>query len=697
MVDLLNIILSSLQLNICLCIAAVHQGINQFLVKSFCLSIFARILAIVCRVRVYSCMEFIKSFNLLFILFISLGFTKTPIEKQQKAEEVLAGFESRVESLFRLESKKPLKRAKKNPPLKPGRGNYTRGYSYSIAGFAARCFYLGEMLDEANAALVENAQHYLDNPKDIHDRDSFHWHAEIILRFIEEYGSNGVKKKGFLTKKTEEIILEPIWLYVKKVSTRQKAEFKKSQTWHIYESENHHGMIFTTCWHFSKLAKDHPKYKKLKYDDGAIAQVHFQAWNEYFFVYCLERARKGGFVEMMSDGYNSTLMKGIYNFYDFGNAKVKRAAGNLLDLYFSYWAQEQINGVQGGGRSRIYFYNGMKQNRHSGSAALAYFYFGIGKISRVSGHDVGAAFSSYRPPAVVVDIALDHSGRGHYEVRQRPRGLATEVGMHPYKMNVKKGGIIRYSYCDPSFILGTTMVESRPDKDWAKISSQNRWQGVIFADDNDARIIPIVRPRDNRVALNAQWSVQKKGCLITQKLRGQKGGAEMIVWISKAGLSIKPQEAGIIFIEAKEAYASIRIVKGGYKLTEDLDKGIGGDGSSQKSPPAYSMILKDQFSPIILEVIAKSDVKSFNEFKAKTKACSLKVHKNFVEYKSIYGDTLKIFTDYSQVPFINGKALSFETGAAFSSPFLNSEWNSGKVKIQKGKMFKILDFNSQSK
>jgi hypothetical protein len=28
--------------------------------------------------------------------------------------------------------------------------------------------------------LVENAQHYLDNPKDINDRDSFHWHAEMV-------------------------------------------------------------------------------------------------------------------------------------------------------------------------------------------------------------------------------------------------------------------------------------------------------------------------------------------------------------------------------------------------------------------------------------------------------------------------------------------------------------------------------------
>ena len=38
------------------------------------------------------------------------------------------------------------------------------------------------------AALAENAQHYLDNPKDINDRDSFHWHAEMTasIQRLEE-------------------------------------------------------------------------------------------------------------------------------------------------------------------------------------------------------------------------------------------------------------------------------------------------------------------------------------------------------------------------------------------------------------------------------------------------------------------------------------------------------------------------------
>ena len=104
----------------------------------------------------------------------------------EELNAIREGFEDRVDVMFRAELGKPLVRAKKRPPLGPGRGNYVRHYSFSICEFAARCFYLNEQVEEANAALVENAQHYLDHPKDINDRDSFHWHIEMVFRLVEQ-------------------------------------------------------------------------------------------------------------------------------------------------------------------------------------------------------------------------------------------------------------------------------------------------------------------------------------------------------------------------------------------------------------------------------------------------------------------------------------------------------------------------------
>ena len=61
------------------------------------------------------------------------------VKKNLTPEAVVAGFEQRVDAMFRAESGKPLVRAKKQKPLDPGRGNYVRAYSYSMVGFAARC------------------------------------------------------------------------------------------------------------------------------------------------------------------------------------------------------------------------------------------------------------------------------------------------------------------------------------------------------------------------------------------------------------------------------------------------------------------------------------------------------------------------------------------------------------------------------
>jgi len=617
-------------------------------------------------------------------------------------EAVVAGFDQRADAVFRAEAGKPLVRAKKNPPLGPGRGNYVRGYSYSIVAFAAKCLYLNEMLDEANAALVENAQYYLDNPLTIVDRDSFHWHAEIVLRLLELYGPNGSRHAGRITQATEAKVLEPMWIYTKKCSWLGKADYQTTQTWNVYSSENHHAMDFTCHWHFSKYAKDRPEYKDRKCDDGATLAEHYHAWNDYIVEYCRERAKRGLCVEMRSDGYNATLIKGFYNFYDFGDQRLKNAAGMFLDMYFAYWAEEQIMGHMGGGASRLKGNNAFIQSRNHGNAVLAWLYFAIGKQPELNGHDVGALLSGYRPPAVVADIARDTEGRGRYEIRQRVQGLGYQghtfprmdrPDQKPNQFRTDGGGILRYSYCDPAFILGTPMTEARPTSDWVAISSQNRWQGVIFAGEGDPRIVPVPRPEDNRVAFNQFWSVQSKGSLITQKLKQSKGAAEMMVWISKTGLSQPVAEDNVVFVEAPGAYAAIRVAQGSFKLEERVFKGTKEEGTSFATPPGHILTPANEYAPVILEVMAKSDVKSFADFKAKVKACPLNMDGPVLHYRSIYGDKMTLDTSYQKTPTINGEPVNYAPKKVFDSPFLNADYNSGIVTISKGDRRVTLDFN----
>ncbi len=596
-------------------------------------------------------------------------------------EQVVAGFEQRVDAVFRAESGKPLVRAR----ISLGRAS-SREYSKSLMAFAARCFFLNEMIDEANAALAENARYYLDNPKDIFNKDAFHWHSDVLLRLLEMYGTNGTAKPGLITAETEALAFKPIWLHVKKLSAVKMAD--PSKVWHVYESENHHVQMFTTYWHFSKLAKDRPEYMKLKYDDGHTAAEHYRAWSDYFPAYCLERARKSVFIEMQSK-YNDTMLRPLFSFYDFGEPRVKRAAGLFLDLCWAYWAQEQIDGHVSGGGSRNKKYAAF--NRYSDRG---WFFLGIGTPPEaISGHHVNFVLTSYRPPAVVADIALDIKGRSRYEIRQRAQGLGTGRPSAGYSMRTDGGGLLRYSYCDPAFIIGTAMTLARPTELWAAISTEGRCHGATLAGPEVARIVPAIRPSDNSRCFNAHWSVQSKGSLISQKLKYHQDGAESIVWLSKAGLGEPVEEDGVIFAEAHGAYAAVRVARGGYTFGDqasyaDMWKGY--------LPPeeGWLLVAKDDYAPVIVEVMAKTDIESFDAFKAKVKACRLGFDGPLLEYTSIYGDRLTLDTSLQKIPAINGEPVDFAPGKVFDSPFLNADYDSGIVTISKGAQNLELDFNT---
>lgn len=281
----------------------------------------------------------------------------------------------------------------------------------------------------------------------------------------------------------------------------------------------------------------------------------------------------------------------------------------FLDLYFAYWPEEQIGGHMGGGASRLMGNNAYRHIRDHGNAVFAWNYFGIGKQAGLNGHDVAALTSSYRPPVVVVDIVTDAKGRGCYEIRQRAQGLVVDRGSSfpvataaepPTKFRLDEGGILRYSYCDPACILGTPMVPAKRDQEWAGISSQARWQGVIFEGPGDPRIVPVPRPSNNSIASNAFWSVQSKGCLITQKLKSSKGAAEMMVWTSQKGLPAPVEEKGIVFVEAPGAYAAIRPGYGKYTLSDKALTYTKETGGKVDTPPGWILCPEDEFAPVIL-------------------------------------------------------------------------------------------------
>ncbi len=620
--------------------------------------------------------------------------------------EIKESFEERRDYAFESLRGIPLSIADLREPLGEGRPLYTRHYSFSILNFTMRAMWNNEQLDVANQALYDHSVFYLENPDERNDRDNLHWVTNTLSRLLEFFGSNGSRSPGRVTSQTEDKIFELMVTYM-----RDNAYFADTQrdTWDIgiWEkwildpsipvpptSENHHLMKFATIWHFSKFLKNHPAYKDELYD-GHAAKEYYDAWTTFAEVYFLERSRKSLFVEMANGFYGPRTLEGIYNFYDFGEGDLQVLAGYMLDLYWASWAQEQIDGVRGGGKARIYQSGGDRIGWDS-ITRLAWYYLETGSYVAPVQEMMTVVTSNYRLPLVVMDIALEVEGRGVYEVKERRAGLETAWGSFGFEMLQDYGGILRYSYCTPAFVMGLPLLESRPFQDWAIMSAQNRWQGVIFTGHQDARIVPQFRGQDHSRADNALWGVQKLGSMLVQRLPDAytrfipNAPSDdipithgMRVWFSENGLQNRIEEDNWVFVESSSAFAAVRPAQGSYEWydSEDSNKGSW-------------MALHDWNTPVIIEVAEKKGFASYESFRDAVKALPVQWENNALIYTGLSGNSLKLYTDHSQSPEINGETINLAPDKVFESPFLNADWDAGIISIGKGTRAYVLDFNN---
>jgi hypothetical protein len=313
---------------------------------------------------------------------------------------------------------------------------------------------------------------------------------------------------------------------------------------------------------------------------------------------------------------------------------------------------------------------------------MAWYYLGIAQPTTLARNLMTLVASNYRMPLIAMDLALDPQGRGEYEIKQRRLGLAIDsFHMNPdYRLRQDKGGLLRYSYCTPDFILGAAHFEARKWQDWTLISSQNRWHGVVFAENEDARIYPQCSLNNTYRSYNQHWSVQNKGCMITQKLPEGYAweGNPMRVFFSKAGLTDMIERNGWVFVASEGAFAAVKCVSKGYTWDADAD--------------GQWLMCEDELTPIIMQVARKNDFADYKQFQEKILSLPIHFDGKLLKYKSIYNDDFVFHSDYSKLASVNGKTIEIHPSMVFDSPFVKSVWNSGVIEIAKGKRMLKLDF-----
>jgi hypothetical protein len=229
--------------------------------------------------------------------------------------------------------------------------------------------------------------------------------------------------------------------------------------------------------------------------------------------------------------------------------------------------------------------------------------------------------------------------------------------------------------------MGSLMFEKRSYEDWAAISTQNRWQGVIFGADANARIFPRCVGLNNGKTYNQYWSVQNKGTVITQKIESplSKQTGDMRVYFSGGSAMTITEENGWIFARTSNAFAAVRPAWGTYTWDD-----------------ANWITFSDDMAPVIMEVWPSGDFDGvFTIFRYAVFDQTINVDAGGVlTYTGLKdGGDLTFYTQSADLPKINGTAIDIAPNHTYQSPFLNANWNSSQITIQKDDRTLELDFD----
>lgn len=580
-------------------------------------------------------------------------------------------------------------RIRQAPPGPTHSGVISRAFTASKATCALGLLHENVNLEEANQHILDIVEYYATHPEDTSFKhDSNAWSGSLFVRLVRLFGTQGELAAGRLSEEAEKALLGLMWEWANVHSQVAKTQFDQSVEWRIHESENHDAQRYMPMWGFALIFKEHPDYRNRRYSDGYTPAEHYAAWTDYFKDYLTERARRGLFIEIATNFYSIHTLKGIYDFVDFSPDPILRERGRmLLDLFWATWAEEQIDGIRGGSKARLYQGPCSEQVANDYMRTLGWYYFRIGQSVWVPWDviNVGyagfmcAATSQYRPHPIVHSIAVERP-IPVYEIRQRRMGLAKD-GFYrnpDYRLPTDFGGILRYSYVTPEFIMGTPMMEARPSEDWTLISSQNRWQGVIFSGHPHARIFPQALST-SRPTYNDQWSVQAKGALLAQKLKTATNTQGMRIWVASV-LPNRVERDGWIFVEAEGAYAGIYVLHGGYHWA---------NGNASNSNWIH---LNERYSPMVFQVARKVDFDSFEAFQEQLIKRTPASNDFGVIFTSLEGDTLELDPQQRALPRINGDPIDLAPPFTFQSPHLNNRWPEARIHLSNGTESVLLDF-----
>lgn len=614
----------------------------------------------------------------------------------------------------------------------------------------------------ANVDLVEANRLLADKLRLSSDKDEDTWDLFLTPAYCRIYYwfSNRVGKlPGRMTPETETLLLRTLW---ERTAVKNDIFWARQSTWYLDGSENHDLNAKVCNLVTSRIFMNEPEYRDRIYPDygfgggyhyghagyygagidpesrhgGGRANLadggsynaadHYEAWRKYLRQYFRERLERGFFLEYGSPSYSKHSLGFADLAHEFGgDEELRRLIGGIFDVFWADWAQVSIAGLRGGPKTRHH-----RNVGGAGDEATAdLFNFSLGAPGNAGPWWYWNLVSSYRPPEIVMRMALDREGLGVFTYRSR--GIGEEVNELPRPLGTERSLVVdtearflKYAYVTPDYVLGTQM--DHPSAVHSHLSVTGRWHGMIFAGDPSARIVPVNLTdgtnkygEPSRYDMEAMYQTVQRGrtLIVQQSRRWYAVHPEWYpvvphyelpvgIWLGKAW-DRQVERNGWIFVQKGNAYAGVRPVSWDEAYETKVKKATTGNQILFNAPDdiptvkirtdAYTWnedrtiaLLEDRYAATVIEAGRSADYATLEDFMADVLNNPIALYKTVVP-----GDNILVYTGCGpdapeivfscaapQIPTVGGQPIDYAYPMTWDSPYLKSNYKSGKVRIE---------------
>ena len=504
--------------------------------------------------------------------------------------------------------------------------------------------------------------------------------------------------------------------YPEQLKKRMRVLWKN---YHPYrgDTENHWLQYYSSMYLITQM---YPDESGSTWFDGISSEANHKEAEGYLNSWFKLTTTKGQ-GEFDSPDYLIDYIAPLCNLYAFSTDPVmKKKAGMLLDYFLADFAIDNLDGIYAGAHSRIYPAV-VKDQWHAHSTGFAWLAFGNihhpsdDKQSGAGGsnyapqrdsrrlYNTGAlmmAMSGYKPPQIIIDIAVDRSKPYvSYELkRTRHRIRFSRIMDKPvykyiymcsdYAIGSIQGGLLQpiqqetwqINWAVPGSRHGNYSIHS------IQQHSSGYELGMYFPEEPKLLTDAVVKSKGN-YDNPKKWIggspyeqvYQQKDALIA--LYNVKKGARYSTVDTQFPKTLSKREvdkSGWIFTHGGNAYIAFYPLAKYKWMEEETD---------------YRLRSTQLKNGAVVQVASASDYSSFEAFKDAVKALPLKTSTRpvpRVDFTSLRGD--HIVFEYDKTPELNGKPVDYSKWKLFESPYLYAEPNSEKMLMKYGNHRRLLDF-----